>query len=48
MNTLSGAFAIYFAVMGKFRSAMGYHEPSARDARQRVVSFFDRHLKVVD
>jgi carboxymethylenebutenolidase len=23
----------------------GYHEPSARDARRRIVSFFDTHLK---
>jgi carboxymethylenebutenolidase len=23
----------------------GYHEPSARDARQRILSFFDHHLK---
>lgn len=24
---------------------IGYHEPSARDARRRIVSFFDAHLK---
>jgi carboxymethylenebutenolidase len=24
---------------------IGYHEPSARDARRRIVSFFNRHLK---
>ena len=24
---------------------MGYHEPSAKDARQRIISFFDDHLK---
>ena len=24
---------------------MGYHEPSAKDARQRIISFFDEHLK---
>ncbi len=23
----------------------GYHEPSARDARRRILSFFDRHLQ---
>jgi hypothetical protein len=23
----------------------GYHEPSAADARRRIVSFFDTHLK---
>jgi carboxymethylenebutenolidase len=26
-------------------SGTGYHEPSAEDARQRIVGFFDRHLK---
>jgi carboxymethylenebutenolidase len=25
--------------------AAGYHEPSARDARRRIVAFFDTHLK---
>ena len=24
---------------------IGYHEPSAQDARQRIVSFFDTHLR---
>jgi dienelactone hydrolase len=36
------------AVMGRFAGPSGYHEPSATDARQRIVSFFDRHLKPVD
>jgi carboxymethylenebutenolidase len=26
-------------------SGTRYHEPSAQDARQRIVTFFDRHLK---
>jgi carboxymethylenebutenolidase len=26
-------------------SAAGYHEPSARDARRRIITFFDAHLK---
>jgi carboxymethylenebutenolidase len=26
-------------------SANPYHEPSARDARRRIVEFFDRHLQ---
>ena len=26
-------------------AGIGYHEPSARDARRRIVSFFDTHLK---
>ena len=26
-------------------SAAGYHEPSARDARRRIITFFDAHLR---
>jgi hypothetical protein len=26
-------------------SGAGYHEPSARDARRRIISFFDAYLK---
>ena len=26
-------------------SGTRYHEPSAQDARRRIVAFFDRHLK---
>lgn len=26
-------------------SVAGYHEPSARDARRRIITFFDAHLK---
>jgi hypothetical protein len=26
-------------------SAASYHEPSARDARRRIIDFFDIHLK---
>ena len=37
-----------FVVMGKFNGPSGFHEPSAADARQRIVSFFDRHLKASD
>lgn len=33
-----------FVVMGKFAGASGYHEPSAQDARRRIVSFFNTHL----
>ncbi len=36
---------ILFAVMGKFASGNGYHEPSARDARRRILAFFDAHLR---
>ena len=31
-------------VLGKL-SGTRYHEPSAGDARRRIVAFFDRHLK---
>jgi carboxymethylenebutenolidase len=33
-----------FALMGKVIGG-GYHEPSAQDARRRIVSFFDEHLR---
>ena len=33
-----------FVVMGKISGAK-YHEPSAQDARRRIISFFDTHLK---
>jgi carboxymethylenebutenolidase len=33
-----------FVVMGKLMGA-GYHEPSAEDARRRIVGFFDSYLK---
>lgn len=35
-----------FAVMGKLSAGPGYHEPSAQDARRRIVAFFDAHLRV--
>ena len=31
-------------VMGKFNGPSGLHEPSAADARHRIVAFFNRHL----
>lgn len=34
-----------FAVLGKLTPGMGYHEESARDARRRIIAFFDAHLK---
>ena len=37
-----------FVVMGKFNGPSGLHEPSAADARQRIVSFFNRHLTASD
>jgi len=33
------------AVAGKLTPGMGYHEESARDARRRILAFFDAHLK---
>ncbi len=36
---------LMFVVMGKFAGPEGYHEPSALDARRRIVSFFGAHLK---
>ena len=33
-----------FAVLGRLAGAE-FHEPSAIDARRRIVEFFDRHLK---
>ena len=39
---------VLFMVMGKFAGGGGYHEPSTQDARRRIVSFFDRHLKPAD
>jgi len=37
-----------FVVMGKVNGPSGLHESSAADARQRIVSFFNRHLKASD
>jgi carboxymethylenebutenolidase len=36
---------VIFIVMGKFAGPSGYHEPSARDARRRIVAFFRAHLR---
>jgi len=33
-----------FVVMARFMGT-GYHEPSAQDARRRIISFFNTHLK---
>ena len=41
LNDHGGAL---FAVMGRVIGG-GYHEPSAQDARRRIISFFDAHLK---
>lgn len=34
-----------FAVLGRLTGSDPYHEPSARDARRRIISFFDSHLE---
>lgn len=36
--------SVLFAVTGRLIGG-GYHEPSAEDARKRIVAFFDEHLK---
>jgi carboxymethylenebutenolidase len=36
---------LIFVVMGMFAGPAGYHEPAAQDARRRIVSFFDAHLR---
>jgi len=35
---------VWAAIAGRFAHA-AYHEPSAVDARQRIVAFFDTHLR---
>lgn len=35
---------LIFVVMGRFAGPSGYHEPSALDARRRIVGFFRTHL----
>ncbi len=45
LNDHSGdAVPWYFATMGRLNGGVDYHEPSAVDARRRIVAFFDRHL----
>lgn len=36
---------VIFIVMGKLAGPSGYHEPSAQDARRRIVAFFGAHLR---
>jgi carboxymethylenebutenolidase len=35
---------LIFVVMGRFAGPAGYHEPSAKDARRRIVRFFRTYL----
>ena len=39
-----GETPIWAAVAGRFANT-GYHEPSAVDARERIIAFFDQHLR---
>ena len=47
-----GGLALVFTVVGHLPVLGGYvgayHEPSARDARQRTLSFFERHLQLMN
>jgi carboxymethylenebutenolidase len=36
---------VLFAVSGRLMGGGGHHDASAQDARERIVSFFDTHLK---
>ncbi len=36
---------LIFVVMGVFAGPSGYHEPAAADARRRIVTFFNTHLR---
>jgi carboxymethylenebutenolidase len=40
---LNDHHSVLFTVLGALIGA-GYHEPSAQDARRRILSFFDHHL----
>jgi carboxymethylenebutenolidase len=42
---LNDHHSVLFKVMGSLIGG-GYHEPSAQNARRRILSFFDRHLRV--
>jgi carboxymethylenebutenolidase len=44
-ETAGDQVPIFFRVMAKLTPGMGYHEDSARDARARIVAFFDAQLK---
>jgi carboxymethylenebutenolidase len=44
LNQHDGTIGVLITVMGRLLG-VGYHEPSAADARRRIIDFFDRHLK---
>jgi carboxymethylenebutenolidase len=35
---------VWFTLVGKMMGGGGYHEPTAADARRRIIAFFDREL----
>jgi carboxymethylenebutenolidase len=39
---------VVFVVMGAFSGPSKYHDPSAKDARRRILAFFDHHLRPLD
>ncbi len=46
-----GPWSVLYVALGHLSVIAGYagayHEPSAQDARRRILSFFDRYLKAV-
>jgi carboxymethylenebutenolidase len=44
INDHDGSVGILVRVIGRL-VGVGYHEPSAVDARRRIIEFFDQHLK---
>jgi carboxymethylenebutenolidase len=44
LNKHDGKVGVLVAVIGRL-VGIGYHEPSAADARRRIIAFFDRYLK---
>jgi carboxymethylenebutenolidase len=44
LNHFEGGVGVLVGVMGRI-VGVGYHEPSAADARRRIIEFFDQRLK---
>jgi carboxymethylenebutenolidase len=44
LNQFNGIVGVLATVVGRL-AGVGYHEPSAADARRRIIGFFDRYLK---
>ncbi|HEX3782083.1 MAG TPA: dienelactone hydrolase family protein [Pseudonocardiaceae bacterium] len=44
LNKHDGALGVLIGVLGRL-VGVGYHEPTAAEARRRIISFFDQHLK---